>query len=413
MRTALTLLLSIIVQDPKGTERMLQPVVITGDRILETAATHEISVGALRLKSGGKDIAFQVDEKDGTGLYQQKGNGRLDADDELVLLVSLKPKQRRTFRLYLATEKNEPPKFESGLEFRPIELTEISRLPYNAMLRNGCLSMGLRAGGPSTKRYGMKGNGAITDLRVRGASLVRIGWSHGNMALRSALTGCNWGLPRLLAEGPVRAIVMIAAENVGESERASKWARKNIPGSVYQYFILYDGIPYLEVQQKFVLSPLPAPLPITYQSYVHPSGGQRDWVNERLLSPQAGGVKLGTYKDGAHYVAERPEEAWVALHNPILGLGIATFFPRTAASVRAGLYSRRLNLDKIFSSVWNTMAAGTYTEVSLKLEPRDGRVEQSFGIFGLGSEGPAQVREHYLAFWQSPLGPEAQILRAR
>jgi hypothetical protein len=92
----------------------------------------------MRLFGPDGEIPIQIDERDGSGIWAEKPNGVLDADDELVFLAAVPAASKTVFRLYFSTQPSASPQQPSPeFQWRRFTTAEFKQKGCDAQRGNG------------------------------------------------------------------------------------------------------------------------------------------------------------------------------------------------------------------------------------------------------------------------------------
>lgn len=390
------------------------PVVITGEVLRKKTGLlkNKISTNSVRVIDNNSEIPVQVDEKDNTGIYQKEGNGQLDADDEIVFQVSLKPGEEKNFYIYF-TEKLSPlPEYKTDLKFKKIVFMDMGR-NYNAELSNSIISIGIRGAGKEKDKNGKlyfngMGKASITSFAIKNTKIIyqghSYGWFLGDSLISSLLP---WSNPDLIIDGSVRKIAACKAKNIdinftkllkGQSWRLSG----KVKGDYYRYFILYSKIPYCEVIEAVKIVEAEPKYNCQYRFCWCPTY-PRDWENDVMYIPLAGKPITIKFQDDRSYMAKKAEEGWLAIANVKEKRGLGLFFDtRHATDIFAGFYARYLKKDDLMKNEWGRKYF--HTEVTLFYTYDDFNLkkvrENRFGFYGVTDENGEVLRTIYKGIWK-------------
>ena len=397
--------LPFTLRETAGVARLDVPVVITGETVFARTVERDVRTVCIRLAdANGRELPCQVDEKDGTGLYQHPGNGLLDADDEIVFQVDLAAHGKQTYSLHLDRSSPVQPGPPGGVVVEQTVLT--SRQPYNVCLSNPHLSVGIR-GGAEEQVYPGRGKGAILSFHPAGKSeLVSVGawcfYSH-------TQTGVSWSQPALVAAGPVRSIVQVRADTVdGTFERLSgEWtvfidAKARLQGSMRRYYTLYSQLPYLECAEVYVVRAASADFTVAFGFPFRTAA----------VSPlERGDILYGPWEDGIHEVSIEqkrffdtayPFEGWLGVSSERNATGLALFFDHGKAVRAFGSLVRSYYRDHVGKKdAWLTSDLVVAYRLQ-DMKPGD-VVTNRFGLCALNGQKAEAIRNLYLSLWGAPL----------
>ena len=244
----------LTITETAGLPRTHVPVMVTGETVLRITGAAAIDTRSLRLiPVGGQPVPLQVDEKDGTGLYQAVPNHHLDPDDEILWQVDLAPyAQQRYYLAYGPEALPDTPEDNGDVTLK--ENAPSGSHPYHLLLSNSVLQAGIQ--GNEQQVYDGRLKGCLARLSAGGTDLVTYG-APGMWGPTQA--GVDWQrLPIVVARGPIRTTVAVVAEQVDRAfqREGGTWTvveatRGTLKGQMYRYFSLYNHLPYLECREMY------------------------------------------------------------------------------------------------------------------------------------------------------------------
>ena len=397
--------LPFTLRETAGIARTGVPVVITGESLLARTGTRDVRTSCIRVTdANGKNPPCQVDEKDGTGLYQNPGNGRLDPDDEIVLEVDMAADSESTYCLHVDREPPIPP--DRPGEVLAEKVVPTSRQPYDRCLANSCLSVGIRGSGKD-KAYPGRGKGAILSLRPSGKpDLVSVAaWCFYSHTQHDV----SWNQPAVVASGPVRMIVEVRADVADRTfaRGSGEWTvfietKGRLNGSIRRYYTLYRRLPYLECTEAYMVKTASRDFTV---SFGFP-------FRTAPVSPlERGDILYGPWEDRIHElkVEEKrffdtayPFEGWLGISSEKNATGLALFFDhrkavRAFASLVRSYYRDRVGKDDTWLTSDFVVA---YRLQGLKAGDI---VSNRFGLYVLNGQKAEAIRNLYLSLWSAPL----------
>jgi len=400
------------------------PVVITGETLRKKTGLlkEAIATSSIRVvEPTGQEIPVQVDEKDGTGIYQATGNGQLDRDDEIVFPVSLKSGESQSFFLYYREKLAPLAEYPSEVKFEKIVYGEKNCF-YNGRLSNKIISIGLRGSGTETGpdgklMLGGLGKASITSFVLEGKELVYQGHSWGWNLLGGGYTVVAnllpWSQPELVVDGPVRKIVVCRALGVDKDftrEINPNWALSGkVQGDYYRFFTLYAGIPYVTVSETVVIKQAEPKYSALYEVAWCPTY-PRDWEHDVMFLPLGGKAVTITFPEERNYQTKKVEEGWFGIANTKEKRGLAVFFePEKAADITVDFHAFHLKREQVLASDWSKKYAHAqarlwYRYDNFNLKPVQ---ENRFGFWGLTGEDATGLAAIYQAVWGNALVKEA------
>lgn len=397
-------------------EMVLQniPIIITGDTLRKKTGLlkEKISTNSIRvIDKENIEIPVQVDEKDGTGLFQDIGNGQLDKDDEIVFQLTLKPKEEKSLFLYFREKLAPLPEYQTDLKFKKTNLGE-KNINYNAELSNSIISIGIRGSGEEKDAegkpiFGGMGKASITSFKIKDKELVYQGHSWGWFLGNTLVNSLPWNNPELLIDGPVRKIVVCKAEKIdkdftSELKGASWMLTGKVKGSYYRYFILYSYIPYCQMIESIKIEQADPKYICLYEFAWCPTY-PRDWDNDKIYIPLANKSITINFSDERNYNAKKAEEGWIGIVNTREKRGIAIFFDKdNTENIFADFYGPGVKREDIFKQEWNKKYFHTgvriwYSYENFNLEPIR---KNSFGFYGITEENAENIRCLYKILWE-------------
>ena len=383
-----------------------QHLVLSGRQLYELTALDDLSWESVRLFAGGRELAIQVDERDGTSHYTRKGNGRLDYDDELVFGVSLPPSTAVTYELYYDSKPGRQPQFPKAA----VSFEEVSTDITDAILSNGRLKANLKgpAKQPGENRIDSHGAGAITECSLDGKPFTRIRQNWSNFFFGNPWTSDGgWTMPELIISGPLRSVVRT---HLPHFMRQNEAGLKTFEGTVTNYFAMYGTVPVLDAEQRVEYQWSDSQWTGTYSFYT--TVGQSLDPNDLLFVPVEGKphrVPLVGQPYTGVYREHRPEQGWMALLDPGEAHGCALFYAKMP-EVRENLawvdYAPRREL---------TPSVNVHPDgypMSLRYTDRvmqtDNVIDRRFRIVGLTEEDEHAVAAQY-GIWGDDLTRLADI----
>jgi len=397
--------LPFTLRETAGAARTDVPVVMAGEALLARIEKRDVRTVCIRLTdANGKGLPCQVDEKDGTGVYQNPGNGLLDADDEIVFQVDLGANGKNVYCLHI--DCGSPVRADSpgGAVAEKVVLT--SRKPYDMRLSNPLLSVGIRGSGEEQIYQGY-GKGAILSFHPAGKpDLVSVGawcfYSH-------TQSGVSWNQPALVAFGPVRSIVEVGADAVdGTFKRGSgEWtvfidAKGRFKGRIRRYYTVYSRLPYLECTETYVVQSASADFTVAFGFPFRTAA----------VSPlERGDVLYGPWEDRIHEVRVEdkrffdtayPFEGWLGISSEKNRAGLALFFDRKKAVRAFGSVIRSYYRDRVGKDdAWLT--SDFVVAYRLPDMKAGDVVANRFGLYALNGHQGKAIRNLYLSLWGAPL----------
>jgi len=388
-----------------GVARTDVPVVITGQALLARTGKREVRTACLRLTdANGKELPCQVDEKDGTGLYRNPGNGVLDADDEITFQVDLAANGERAYSLHLDGRAPARADQPDGVAVEKVVLT--SRKPYNACLENRRLSVGIRGSGEE-EVYPGRGKGAILSFHPAGKpDLVSVAawcfYSH-------TQTGVSWSQPAVVASGPVRSIVEVRADSVdGVFQRGSgEWtvfidAKGRLKGEIRRYYALYSRLPYLECTEVYLVKRASADFTVAFGFPFRTARVSPLERGDVLYGPWEGRIHELRVEEKRFFDTAYPDEGWLGISSEKNATGLALFFDHGKAVRAFGSLIRSYYRDRVGKNdAWLTSDfVAAYRLQNL----RAGDVAANrFGLYALNGQTGEAIRNLYLGLWAAPL----------
>jgi hypothetical protein len=303
-----------------------QPIVFTGQQVFRMTGLNDLAWGSVRLFCGAAEQPVQVDERDGTGHYLATGNGRLDADDELVFRVSLPARAAETCHLYCDTTPSGGPAWPAAAVTFEAVSTDIG----DALLSNGRLAARLKgpARKPGANDISNYGAGAITECSLDGKPFTRIrdNWSNYFFA-NPWSTDAGWSLPEKVVAGPLRSIVRLRLPEVTQKDQTGQITLR---GKVDHYYALYGAAPVLDLEQRLEYPWSDRRWSAQYVFYA--TVGHAPDAQDVLWVPVAGAPVRVALQDAAvygnRYLEHRPEQGWMAALDPVEKHGCALFYAR-------------------------------------------------------------------------------------
>ena len=373
-----------------------QPIVLTGKAIYELTGAEDLAWESVHVLADGSELPVQVDEKDGTGQYQQKGNGRLNHDDELVFPVSTSAEAQTAYHIYYDSKATGARKWPATT----VTFEKIDTSTADAVLRNGRLEAYLK--GPSRRpeesvidNYGA---GAITNCTLDGKGFTRIGHSWANFFFNNPWSyDAGWTKPELIISGPLRSIAKV---HLAATTRKNKAGLKIFDGKVTNYFAMYDGVPVLDIEQRIEYRWAQRRWSANYRFYA--AVGQAPGPEDLLFVPVAGRPRRVAMDGGQYhraYLEHRPEQGWMALLDPGAKHGCALFY--------AGMGEVRENLAWVDYAPRRelTPSASTHPYAYLmdvkymnRVMQTDDVIVRRFRIVGLSDEDEHAVQRQYLVW---------------
>jgi len=392
-------------RETAGVARKGVPVVIAGKSVLARTGTRDVRTAGIRVTdANGENLPYQVDEKDGTGLYQSPGNGLLDPDDEIVLQVDMAGDGECTCCLHVDREPPSQPDRPGGVVAEKVVPT--SRKPYNMCLTNSHLSVGIRGSGED-KVYPGRGKGAILSLRPSGKpDLVSVAaWCFYSHTQHDV----SWTEPAVVASGPVRTVVEVRANAVDRTfERGSgEWTvfietKGRLNGSIRRYYTLYSQLPYLECSEAYVVKRASTDFTV---SFGFP-------FRTAPVSPlERADILYGPWEDRVHEIRVEekrffdtpyPFEGWLGISSEEGATGLAIFFDhrkavRAFASLIRAHYRDRVGKDDAWLTSDFVVA---YRLRGLKVGDV---LSNRFGLCVLDGQKARAIRDLYVSLWSEPL----------
>ena len=373
-----------------------QPIVLTGKAIYELTGLEDLAWQSVRVFADGSELPVQVDEKDGTGLYQDKGNGRLNYDDELVFAVSTSTEAQATYHLYYDSKP-------TGARTWPattVTFEKVDTSTADAVLRNGRLAAYLK--GPSRRPeenvIDNFGAGSITNCTLDGKGFTRIGHNWGAYFFGNPWSyDAGWTKPELIVSGPLRSIARV---HLASTTRKNKAGLKTFDGKVTHYFSMYAGAPVLDIEQRIEYRWSERRWQASYA--FHAAVGQSPGPEDLLFVPVAGRPRQVTMDGGLDhrpYLEHRPEQGWMALLDPVEKHGCALFY--------AGMDEVRENLAWVDYAPRRELAPSAsirlYTylmdvKYMNRVMQTDNVIDRRFRIVGLTDEDEHAVGRQYLVW---------------
>ncbi len=402
------------------------PVIVTGETLRKkTGLLKEvIATSSLRVTEvNGQEVISQVDEKDGTGIYQNPGNGQLDKDDEIVFQVSLKPGEEKGFFLYYREKAAPVVEYQTDVRFEKVVYGEKNRL-YNGLLANKLMAVGIRGTGtekePDGKlRLGGLGKASITSLVLNGKELIYQGHSWGWNLLGGSYTMVSsllpWTDPELVIDGPVRKIVVCKASGIDRDftkEVNPSWTLSGkVTGDYYRFFALYSNLPYVTATETVVIKQADPKYSAVYEFAWCPTY-PRDWENDVLLVPLAGKAVTVTFPEERNYQTKKAEEGWLAFTNIKEKRGLAMFFePEKASDITADFHAFHLKREQVLGSDWSKKYAHVQVRFWYKFDNFNLKTvqENRFGFWGVTEENAETIQILYRFLWNNALVKEASF----
>ncbi len=390
----------VIVKETLEVERKNSPVIVKGSQIRTAARSYGYRLSRMRLIHNGQEIPFQVDERDRTGipLFEGGGNGILDPDDEFIFQVNLQPGETKRFDLYLPIADNEIPDRSYDGSTKWMQAIGGKR-EFDLFFENGLIGLGTR-GGAGLKApnagFGGGGRGRITSLIVNHRQMVHIGYAWGNGLFRSSiLDRLEWTSPVPVISGPARATMMTDAITFDID-----WGGKKLKGDAHRIFHIYNGLPYIEVEELIEFYEPQEDITIDYNSTLSPSGGSRDWINERIFISAAGKITAEDYKKPL--IKSKGRADWIALQNPVRNLGLAVFLPAANNDTTVGFSPPPHTIEKIMESPYSSVHAQASFSTRLTYK-KVKKISHRFGLYGLKNETSEEISKTYSVLWINPL----------
>jgi len=378
-----------------------QPMILTGRDLFELTGMDDLAWSSVRVFNGKKTQTVQVDERDGTGFYLAKGNGRLDFDDELVFQVSLPRGATATYLLYYDSKPSTAPDWAAA----PVTYEEVSTDIADAVLSNGRLSVQLKgpAKDPANNTVANYGAGAITELSLDGKAFTRIRYNWANYFFSNPWSSDGgWTKPERIISGPLRTIVRVELPGFTQKNEAGL---TTLEGKVTHYYSMYGTAPVLDIEQNVSYGRSDRKWKANYGFYTTP-GGAPD-ANDVLIVPVGGSPRVVTMHDvdvyGSRYTEHRPEQGWMALLDTAEQHGCALFYAR--------MPEIRENLARVSYSPANALTPSVARrpdgyvmslEYSNKVMQTDDSVVRRFRLVGLTDDSGQSVAQQYKIWGESP-----------
>lgn len=397
--------ISLTVKESRGIARKKLPVSITGEVLMRESGKRDIDVRSLRLIDiNGREIPLQVDEKDDTGIYQSAPNNRLDPDDEILFQVDMPAGATLNCHVYfgMGTPKGEG--YDTG-DVACKEVVLSGSVPSHILLSNSLLQVGIQGNDEKVANGSYKS--CITFLMNGKKMLVPYNPS---LFWGPTQVMAPWdALPAIIARGPVRTTVMLKSGKVdGEFKpQGGGWSvasltKGSVTGSIYRYYSLYNGIPYLECREVF--RPEKAS-PVFCSSYgfslitapVSPLK-RGDVLYVPLDEKNIAAVKVG---DKSYYDTKYPASGWIGIGSTAEKNGLTLFFDHEkAANAFASLIRPHYRANLGGNDGWMT------SDIVISYENKDmdkaKAVCNRFGLYVLTGEGGEDIRDLYTGIWGSP-----------
>lgn len=409
--------LGLTLKNPTELNLETVPILINGEILRKKTGLlkEKISTLSIRIIDGkGEEVPVQVDEKDGTGLFQGEGNGQLDGDDEIVFQVSLKPQEQKKFLLYFRKKFAPLPEYPTDLRFEKTSFGE-RRINYNVRLSNSAVSIGIRGAGTEKDEkgkllFGGAGKASITSFKIKGEELVyqshALNWNLGSGGYSLTSKHLPWSQPELIVDGPVRKIVVCRAPNQDRNfteEFKMSWALSGkIKGDYYRYFILYSQIPFAQMIETIKIENADSKYRSLYEFAWCPAY-PRDWDNDKLYVPVGGTAVTIGFADERDYSTKEPGEGWLGIVNPPAKKGLAVFFDKDGVvDVSAGFYASHMKRKDILENEWSRKY--THTSVRITYGYEDFNLyplrENRFGFYGVTLENAETLSQLYQVLWK-------------
>ncbi|MGB9677938.1 MAG: hypothetical protein ACPLZ9_04895, partial [Candidatus Ratteibacteria bacterium] len=394
-------------------ERKLEniPIIIKGNILEKAGIPDKIPINSIRIIENSKEIPYQVDEKDNTGLFKNIGNKKLDMDDEVVFQITLNPNEEKNLFIYFTKELSPVPNYLTDIQFKTT-IFEIPKTNYNAELSNSTISIGIRGSAEEKDNqgkpiYGGFGKASITSFKIKDKQLIQqfASWAWtlgGSNIINFALP---WDNPQLLIDGPIRKIVVCKA--IGQDRDFTKeyrgdWALTGkVKGDYFRYFILYSKIPYCQMIETIKIEESSSNYTCLYQFFWNPTC-PRDWENDKLYIPEDEKAIVINFQDKKNYSAQRPKEGWLAIVNTRDKNGLAIFFDGKNAKVFADFYGAGLIREQILNDEWGKKYWAAEARIWYEYNNfNSGSIkENKFGFYGVTNENADEIRFLYKAIWE-------------
>lgn len=388
--------------EPALADVVNQPMVLTGKQLFELSGMNDLKWGSVRVFSGRKETPVQIDERDGSGQYFAKGNGKLDADDEMVFGVSVPKASVSTYHIYFDSKSSNAKTWPAAnVTFQTIS-TDIA----DAVLSNGRLSAQIKGPAKVTPASDISnyGAGAITECSLDGKSFTRIRQDWGNyFFVNHWSSDPNWSKPELVKQGPVRSIVQVSLPQFVEKNQAGQTILR---GSVTNYYSMYGDGPVLDIEQRIQY-------PFSDRRWrgqwvFYTTVGSAPDANDLLLVPVAGKPTRARMQDvgdyGNRYLEHRPEQGWMAVLDPVEKHGCAVFYA-TMDEVRENLawvdYSPARELTP--SAVRYPYGYPLRLDYTNRVMQSDIKLVRRFRLVGLTDEDEFEVSARYKVWGEGPL----------
>ena len=321
----------------RGPAMVDQPAVVTGHDLYRATGFSRLPVSGVRVVGpDGKAAVMQVDQRDARGFHVGRGDAVLDATDEIVFLVSRKPKATACYWVYWSTQAQaQPEPAASGAQESVPKKDRVVQL----RMRTRHWDVGFNATGTATPEKNERGNharGAISRLAFKGVPITNINTSWGFYLPRhpfgSGPGRFRWTGPSVVRRGPIRTLVEMrrsGAELTGPKRTVC------MRGDVVHTFAVYHQAPvidaeftldYRATQDKWAGA-------FSFPMYV----GKRAGLGDTLLVCVAGEVyrRAITQQDlddwyPMLYRTPLPEEGWFAWVDPAESRGLAVFYEKMA-----------------------------------------------------------------------------------
>ncbi|HPP12398.1 MAG TPA: hypothetical protein PKW42_06650, partial [bacterium] len=322
----------LALQLPPAEKSTPAALIVTGREFWNWTGFPRPRTDTFRLYQGTKVLAYQVEERQASGLPASP-DGFFDDPDLLLFVATLGP-EKKSVCLYYDGPASQP----LPAELQP-QVTEKKGDLIPLWLSAGQLKVGLRGGGTEDHRHDIQnfGRGSFVFLSWKGQILIDFRSSWGNYlprGLASDREGPVWSEPEIIQHGPVRTLVAVRCSNYV----ARKDNREILTASIVRLLSLWHSCPVLDGEEYVDYHSQAFDWSWPY-SFSLPVGKSLD-QNDVLIVPLAGRAytrRLNRTRQEIEaspwenlYATDNPEEGWFAWQDTVEKTGLAVFYEKMA-----------------------------------------------------------------------------------